>query len=375
MSRLKVLLAVQGDGRGHFTQALAVQRMLLDAGHYVCGALVGQQGDDEVPAFFRRQLAAPITLHRTVEFYADGKGTGIDGRTTARRYFLNYPHYVRSTFTIQRAIDEHRPDMLVNFFESVVPLYSLLWRPRVPIVSIANQYLFAHPDFPFPPGSRGAAWGARAYCRMVSYGARRRLAISLRPHADFPSAWVTVPPPLRAEVLALPTCRPEPFWLVYLLKPGFRDQVLEWHKKRPNVSLHCFLDLPPGPDEVVVDDTLTFHRVDDRRFLDLLPRCSAVVATGGFTLIAEALYCGKPLFIVPMANHFEQRCNAHQVEQLGVGLAGEEFNLDRFLDFTQTRNFDAQWFRRWVAEGPRLILREIEAAVRRRRSEFTSAAF
>lgn len=39
---MKVLFVVQGEGRGHLTQALTLEKMLTDNGHSVVGILVGK---------------------------------------------------------------------------------------------------------------------------------------------------------------------------------------------------------------------------------------------------------------------------------------------------------------------------------------------
>ena len=51
---LRVLFAVQGEGRGHLTQALALAGMLRRRRHEVVGAVAGTNRWGDVPDFFRR---------------------------------------------------------------------------------------------------------------------------------------------------------------------------------------------------------------------------------------------------------------------------------------------------------------------------------
>lgn len=58
---MKVLFVVQGEGRGHLTQALTMEQMLLSHGHEVVGMLVGKSKNRKIPDFFYNQAKAPIT--------------------------------------------------------------------------------------------------------------------------------------------------------------------------------------------------------------------------------------------------------------------------------------------------------------------------
>ena len=60
MAKLRALFIVQGEGRGHMTQALALASMLRRAGHSVCKAVVSKGGDSEIPDYFEKGVQAPV---------------------------------------------------------------------------------------------------------------------------------------------------------------------------------------------------------------------------------------------------------------------------------------------------------------------------
>ena len=68
MESLRCLFIIQGEGRGHMTQALALQTMLERAGHSVCGVLVGRSAHRAIPAFFLDAIAAPVTSFDSPNF-------------------------------------------------------------------------------------------------------------------------------------------------------------------------------------------------------------------------------------------------------------------------------------------------------------------
>lgn len=57
---IKVLFVVQGEGRGHLTQAIAMEDLLRRNGHEVVEVLVGKSNSCSLPGFFNRNIKAPI---------------------------------------------------------------------------------------------------------------------------------------------------------------------------------------------------------------------------------------------------------------------------------------------------------------------------
>ena len=45
-----------------------------------------------------------------------------------------------------------------------------------------------------------------------------------------------------------------------------------------------------------------------------------MVAGGGFSLLSEAVYLGKPVLAVPLRGQFEQMMNARYLDRKGYGM-------------------------------------------------------
>jgi uncharacterized protein (TIGR00661 family) len=357
MRKLKVLFTIQGDGRGHMTQALAVQKILHDAGHSIPAILLGRQPDQQMPEFFLNKVTAPIIRFDSFAFVADPHNKSISPLATLWQNLRHGRRFVRGLGIIRREMRHYRPDVVLNYFEPLVGIYYLLFRPRVPLACLANQYLFLHPQYPFPRGKKLERFMVQLWARVTSFRAKRLLALSLRARPDL-SRIAVIPPLLRPEILARDAESREPFLLIYLLKAGLRDEIIAWHEKHPTVELHCFTDLPQPEDAVAHDATLFFHRINEKAFLDLMVRCNGMVATAGYQTLCEAMYYGKPILVVPVGNHYEQYCNAHEAQTIGAGLGAERFELDRFLEYLP-KHVPVP-FRDWVAEAPQRILQAIE---------------
>lgn len=128
----------------------------------------------------------------------------------------------------------------------------------------------------------------------------------------------------------------------------------------PDIELHCFWDRTDVEEEYWYDETLTFHQLDDRKFLNKMARCRGLVCTAGFESISEGLYLNKPICMIPTGGHFEQMANALDAMSIGAGIYVEDYHLDAFLDFIPKYNSDPEDFQEWVDRAPEIFLRELE---------------
>ena len=345
------------------TQALALQRILAAAGHRVEHVVMGHSERRPVPDFFPEKINAPITAVKSPSFVGDAADYAVRPWMTLARETARLPVFAESVRTIDRVVQRTEPDVIVNFFEPVGGLYAAWMQPCVPVVCIAHQYMFRHPDYRFPKTRKIAGWSAQAFARLTALGAARRLALSLYPAPNRPEHDLAVLPPLlRDDVFAQPTGRTEPFFLLYLLNSGYAREVVRWHDAHPEVRLHCFWDRPDADAVERYDDTLAFHQLDDEKFLDFMARCTGLVSTAGFESIAEAMYLGKPVQVVPVDGHFEQWCNAFDTVRAGAGIRSTHFQIDRLRNFLPTYDYDAAGFRQWMHAARSRFVREIEAA-------------
>lgn len=62
---MKVLFIVQGEGRGHLTQAITLEEILRRNGHEVVEVLVGKSNTRRLPGFFNRSIGTCETLSQS----------------------------------------------------------------------------------------------------------------------------------------------------------------------------------------------------------------------------------------------------------------------------------------------------------------------
>lgn len=355
---MKVLFIVQGEGRGHLTQAITMESLLRRNGHEVVEVLVGKSNSRHLPGFFNRSIQAPVKRFFSPNFLPTPANKRVSISRSLAYNILKLPSYLKSMYYIHRRIEESGAELVINFYELLTGLTYLMFRPSVPQISIGHQYLFLHRNFEFPDKGRCSMWMLRFFTRLTCLGAREKLALSFREMEDDEAAHIRVVPPLlRKEVLACEGVEGD-YLHGYMVNAGFGENVKAWHAKHPEVPLHFFWDKQGEEEDCRIDDTLTFHQIDDVKFLHYMAGCRAYATTAGFESVCEAMYLGKPLLMVPA--HIEQDCNAYDAARTGAGIVSDEFDLGRLLKFSEGYRPDEK-FRYWVQSGEWRILRHLEA--------------
>jgi uncharacterized protein (TIGR00661 family) len=358
---MRILFMVQGEGRGHLTQAIALGQILREAGHEIVAAMVGTSPGRNIPKFFDQQIQAPVLHVNAPYIIYSRKGTGMDVWKTIYRHLYNFPRYLGSLRSIHQSILQIKPDLIISFYETYGGLYHLIYRSKIPLVCIAHQYLLLHPRFVFPKNRFLDQFLINLNSKLTSLMATKRLALSFRELPSRPDLKISVVPPLlRQEVIDL-TPGEGGFLLVYMTHHRLSDQIISWHLENPGVRLNCFWDNPDFDEEFVYDETLTFHRINSEKYLHMLANCRALITTAGFESVCEAMYFKKPVMMVPVPNHFEQECNALDGVISGAGITSRTFDLSVLLNYLPKHVDQSEKFRVWFDQGKAAFIAEIEA--------------
>ncbi|HXC05369.1 MAG TPA: glycosyltransferase family protein, partial [Bacteroidia bacterium] len=276
---------------------------------------------------------------------------------------LLLPVFSKSIRMIDAVVKEHQPDVLINFYDPLIGLYYLFHKPQVPLVCIAHQYMFLHPEFRFPDGHRMDRSAVKLFSRLTSFGASRKLAISFYTMDNCEKEGIAVVPPLlRKEVFELKEEKKD-YFLIYLLNIGYKDEIIRWHQQNGNVEAHVFCDLAESYETQKYGDNLYFHRLDDRKFLNYMAGAKGLASTAGFESVCEAMYLGKPVLMVPVEGHFEQFVNARDAHKAGAGIFDSSFNIPRFTEYINTCHMDTAPFRKWLRHSDTVFLDEINAVI------------
>ncbi|MHB1279099.1 MAG: glycosyltransferase family protein [Bacteroidia bacterium] len=363
----KYLFVVQGEGRGHMTQAISMRDLLTSSGHELCSVLVGSSSNREIPGFFYDKIAAPVIPFASPNFVVDGRNKSIKIVPSVLKNMGRLGTFRKSIRLIHQQVVQHRPDVIINFYDPLVGLYYLFHRPRIPMLCVGHQYLMTHPAFPYPKGHTADRISLKLYTNLTAIGATKRLALSFYELPSHKRVSV-IPPLLRKEVYSASVSEGD-YFLVYLVNSGYSEEIIRWNEKNPRQQLHCFWDKKDAPEEFRQSATLTFHRLDDQKFIKLMAGCKAFISTAGFESICEAMYFGKPVFMVPVGGHFEQLCNAIDAEIAGAGIYDTHFSIDKLLQYLPHHTTSPDIFRNWANTLPTRFPGEIHAVTEQRSSK------
>lgn len=354
---MKFLFIVQGEGRGHLTQAITLEEILRRNGHEVVEVLVGKSSTRRLPGFFNRSIHAPVKRFISPNFLPTPANKRVSLARSVAYNLIKVPAYMNSINYIRKCINASGADMVINFYELLTGLTYLLFHLSVPQVCIGHQYLFLHKDFEFPKADKTSLALLKFFTALTSLGAKERLALSFRSMGDDVRHRIRVVPPLLRREVTLHEPYAGDYIHGYMVNSGFGENVMDWHRKHPATPLRFFWDKWEEEPLKKVDDTLSFYQLDDVEFLRQMAGCKAYASTAGFESVCEAMYLGKPIMMVPV--HIEQDCNAFDAVRDGAGIVSADFDLQRLLDFAENyqpnRNFVY-----WVRGGEYTLLNLLE---------------
>jgi uncharacterized protein (TIGR00661 family) len=251
-------------------------------------------------------------------------------------------------------VHEWRPDIVISDFEPLSGTYARWARSPLLAVDNINMIDRCRHDREILAGAHEDFLVARAVVRAMVPGAFEYLVLTFFRPPIARRGTTLVPPIVRHEIAE---ARAEQGDHLVVYSSGAKRQVEALRAS----GVRCLIyGMRGGPDKPVVDGTLEFRPPSTEGFVEALRTARGVVAGGGFSLMSEAVYLGKPLLAVPLRGQFEQLMNARYLERMGFGMcvprtskaAVAEF-LERLPDFEQALG-------RYEQVGNGATLREIE---------------
>jgi uncharacterized protein (TIGR00661 family) len=363
----KFVFTVQGDGRGHLTQAISLTQIAREAGHEIVGYAVGTFEGRVIPKFFTDFIGDTPLIQYESPSIIYGTGKSVLLRDTAAQAFTKFRIYWKSATELGQFIDELQPDAIVNFYESITGLYNLKTGSKIPCMSIGHQYLLLNKHFVTYPERKLDQYLLNLNTRITAIGSKKVLGLSFREIENDDKISV-VPPLLRKEVKRINTENGNN-WLAYLTHHRLGDDIMEWSDKNPEVQLDCFWDNAKHRTTYKYSDSLTFHPIDADNYLSKMKSCAGLISTAGFESVAEVMYLGKPAMMVPVPNHVEQMINAFDGELSGAGVAAKEFNLDIFKNYLPNYVSVKERYQTWVDASPNMMQEHLRSLLVKEKKE------
>ena len=353
---MKYLFVIQGEGRGHFTQALSLKSTLERNGHKVVAVMVGGSAKRTLPLFFTEKIDSEIIQFQSPNFLPTPKGKHSPLLISILYNLLLLPVYIHSLLTIHHTIRDHEPDVVINFYELLCGVTYGLFNPKPPMINVAHQYYFLTPAFTYTGKDTWQFNLLNFYSRLTTLNSLKILALSFRADDNIQYGKISIVPPLlRQEVLQQEVSNGD-YIHGYMLNSGFATELTVWSKNNTDQHLHFFWDKKEVGQTQKLTPTLTMHRLSDSLFLKFMAGCKAYATTGGFESVCEAMYMQKPVLMVP--THIEQECNVIDAARSGAGVSAGEFDLDRLLGFVPAYTKSME-FNYWTRTAEAMFLFEL----------------
>jgi len=347
---------VQGEGRGHMTQAISLYQILTVYGHEVLHIFIGKSSRRRIPQFFKSAFGVPVEQIDSPNFISDSKNKSIRLIPSILYNSVYLNRYRKSLNKLDSAVRHYQPDALISFYDFLGGFYNYFYKPSLKFFVVGHPFLTDHPDFEFAKGRplERKLFVINNY--LNSLGAYKKLALSFVPYEPLHvSNTVVVPPLLRTELHHLKRENKD-FILGYMVNDGYSQEIIEWNLKYPEIRLHIFWDKKNEPETKKVSETLTFHQLNADKFLNMMAQCKGFVTTAGFESICESMYLGKPVLMIPVSGQYEQACNAIDAVKAGAGIRDDYFNITKLIQFLPSYNPKDKTFKKWYNQGAEMIV-------------------
>ncbi len=353
---MKLLFFVQGEGRGHMSQALALQEKLKNGGHEVAAVFVGTDTLNSLPNFFKEQFFCPIYPITSPKFKTDKNNKGVNIIKSVFYSFLELPKYIKSIKEINKVVKQIKPNALISFYEPLLGNYLRFYKNNTPSFFIGHQYFLNHNIFEKFLSLKDKYF-FKFYNRFTAPKKSIKIALSFTQEKDIENKNLYVCPPLIKSAIKKSGIKNDGFVLSYILNPGYLKDLRHEALIHKHFLIEAFTK--DKLSNLRMPSNLNINLLSNELFIEKLAECTYYISTAGFDSISEAAYLQKQIQLIPTKGHVEQKYNGIDAERSGVGINSTSFNLSIFLK-EKTNKDSLLAFKKWVDEFDDKILYLIE---------------
>jgi len=323
---MRILYGVVGEGMGHAMRSGVILDHLTK-NHEVQVVVSGRAHD-----YLVKRASERLSVHKIWGLNIVYEDNEVQNFRTVlanlKGAVTGMPQNVRAYFDIA---EKFAPDVVISDFESWSYLFGK--NHMLPVVSVDNiQMLTRCTHAPeILAGHENEFRIAKTVIKPKVAGAFHYLITTFfYPEIRKPRTTLA-PPILRPQILAA--------------ERGQGDHLLVYQTSTSNTALPEILarsgrecrvyGLRRDLKEEVVEGSLRYRPFSEDGFIDDLRTARGVIASGGFTLMGEAVYLRRPMLAMPIGGQFEQTLNARYLEAEGYGLGADELTSERLSEFLE----------------------------------------
>ena len=354
---MRILYGVVGEGMGHAIRS----RVILDelSKHHDVQVVVSGRAYD----YLKQRASEHLQVQKIWGLTIVAEDNEVSNFKTLLENAKNaitggWPANVKAYFEIA---EKFQPDVVISDFESWSYLFAK--NRGVPVISVDNIQMVnrcAHAPaitaghetgFQIAKGiTKAKAPGCFHYLiTTFFYPPIRKKRTSLHPSI------------LRPEILE---AKGEPgehllVYQTYTSNPQLVDQLQALGRECRVYGLRRDLKEP------LREGNLVYMPFSEKGFIDDLRTSKGVVASGGYTLMGEAVYLRRPMLAVPVGGQFEQVMNGRYLESCGYGKSADELSGEVLGEFLERTPEYAKNLQGYTQEGNVDLLTRLEIELAR----------
>ncbi len=318
-----IFYAVAGEGNGHAIRAKTIIDELRK--DHVVHIFSHGKGYYYLKQFF--PLARILGFHM---YYVNNTVSSV---LTGIVNIAKFPLMLLASLQYIPAFIKYKPDAVITDFEP----FALYWAKifNVQTISIDNQHSIINTKIDKIRGQ----WLTELYSRIVIHSfipkPGKTIITTFFPTEIIKKNTVLVPPVVKQDVLEIrkkiksakkksESSRGHIF--VYQTSPSYKRLIPVLKKIKKEFIIYGF-------NAEAEEGNLIFKKFNTKEYLEDLATADAVIINGGFTVLSEALFLGKPIFSIPIKRQFEQIVNGHYINKLQYGMAVKEITEEKFEVF------------------------------------------
>jgi uncharacterized protein (TIGR00661 family) len=221
-------------------------------------------------------------------------------------------------------IKKFNPDLIISDFEPTA--HYLAYFLGIPIISLNNMSVLAKCKLKIKQEDYLDFISALSVINLFTPRSDFDLLLSFKELPIKGKNVLLFKPILRKEILKT-KLKDKNFILIYQTsKANFDFLISELKQIRQNFVVY-------GADQERKDNNIIFRKFSKTRFITDLSECKAVMMTGGFSTMSEALYLKKPMLIIPAKNQYEQKFNGLTIEEMRIGKCEPLVNKQKISSF------------------------------------------
>jgi len=317
---MRILYGVVGEGMGHATRS----RVILD--HLTRKHEVQIVVSGRAHAFLERAFPT-VKVHRIAGLNMVYEDNEVRKGKTLLDFVKKLPAFAENHELFTTLGDAFDPELVISDFESFSYLYGKAH--DLPIVSIDNMQIInrCELDVEIPQDLEASFLTAKTLVKAKLPRCGAYLITSFFfPRVRKPRT-ALFPPILRDLVLDAPRSVGDHV-LVYQTSDSFTELIPTLQRLPGRFVIY-------GLNRAEQLGNVELKTFSETGFIADLASSRAVLAGGGYSLMGEAVYLGKPILAVPLVGQFEQTLNALYLQKLGYGeyhAALEPIAIARFLE-------------------------------------------